>query len=378
MGSLLHLESKWGGEILRGDPAVLPLPDDRDLQLERFCRLAQQTLRAPAAIVTIGSDHRQWVKASQGREVADALPAEEPLPLEIFGRVVESDQPVELQFDAAACEGGAAIWIETGPAASLLATPLRDRDGGLLGTLSVLDARPRKWNAWQRDALTTIAAIVENHIDTDTKVAGMRAEQWRSDLVAREMSHRMRNVFTVVSGFVTISAKNHPGSAGLAQMILGRIEAFATANDYVVSKQSPLAAASDRAELAGLIEVLCRAYDSSGRISVEGGALPVNEKAALVISLVIHELGTNSLKYGSLSCPDGRVAIRCEEAGARFRIVWREYDGPSIDCPPTRIGFGSRMCQQAVAGSIDGKVTYDWRPDGLTVSIDAARAALIK
>ena len=380
MGESLYLQSNRDYEFSLPDPMPISLSGggDCDGQLDRFCLLATQTIRSPAALITIGSDHRQWIKACCGMMAPDPARLDEPLPTSIFSHIAESAEPIALDLAEWGADYLEMLQVEEGAAASLLATALRDRDGNLLGTVSVLNNRPRQWNAWRREALTSIAAIIENHIDTDTKVASIRAAQWRSDLVAREMSHRMRNVFTVVSGFVSISARKHPESAALASMILGRIEAFATATDYVVPKEHAGSKSTDKAELDGLIRNLCRAYDTNGRIEIHGGRLPMMEKAALVISLVIHELGTNSLKYGSLSAPGGKVSVDCHEAGDRFRIIWREHDGPTIASPPTRVGFGSRMCKQAVGGSLHGSVTYDWKPEGLTVIIEAERGLLIK
>ena len=95
-----------------------------------------------------------------------------------------------------------------------------------------------------------------------------------------------------------------------------------------------------------------------------------------------NELATNAAKYGALSVPEGRVAIAWElgggsaTAGPRFRMSWRESNGPPVS-QPTRKGFGHVVISQMVASSLRGQVTLDYAPDGLSWAIDTPSASVI-
>ena len=109
------------------------------------------------------------------------------------------------------------------------------------------------------------------------------------------------------------------------------------------------------------------------RIESDGPKIFLRPKAALAISMALHELATNAVKYGALSGPHGRVAITwapAGENGGRFRLEWREMDGPPVT-PPTRRGFGSRLLENGLAYDLGGEVRLAFEPTGLVCTIDA-------
>ena len=94
--------------------------------------------------------------------------------------------------------------------------------------------------------------------------------------------------------------------------------------------------------------------------------LPANDVQAL--SMIIHELATNAVKYGSLSQAEGKLAVTWERLpGRAVRLVWRE-DGPSEIEAPREGGFGSRLIGQLM-GQLRGGVRYEWRPSGLLAEL---------
>ena len=97
------------------------------------------------------------------------------------------------------------------------------------------------------------------------------------------------------------------------------------------------------------------------------------EMVATALSLALHELATNAVKYGALANNDGKVIINWSVEAGRFTLVWQELDGPAVSLPSRR-GFGSRMIEQALAASLMGEAAVDYCPAGVvfTVSTDAA------
>ena len=110
-----------------------------------------------------------------------------------------------------------------------------------------------------------------------------------------------------------------------------------------------------------------------GRVRVSGPPVQLPAKQSLALSLALHELCTNALKYGSLSVDEGTVdlAWRFDPATPRrLAISWCEANGPPV-APPSRRGFGSRLIDQVIASDLDGTVAMDFHPDGLACTITA-------
>jgi two-component sensor histidine kinase len=91
--------------------------------------------------------------------------------------------------------------------------------------------------------------------------------------------------------------------------------------------------------------------------------------------LVIHELATNSAKYGALSVPEGQIELTTSVDGD-VRITWQERGGPPIASAPTEFGFGSRLSEISIEQQLGGKLVRSWDPEGLTVRIDVAKNRL--
>ena len=98
-------------------------------------------------------------------------------------------------------------------------------------------------------------------------------------------------------------------------------------------------------------------------------------KSAVALSMALHELGTNALKYGALSVEQGSVAVRWSTSDDRFRLRWEERGGPPVS-PPTHRGFGSRMIERGLAAELRGEARIDWRPEGVVCTIDAPLVAI--
>lgn len=108
--------------------------------------------------------------------------------------------------------------------------------------------------------------------------------------------------------------------------------------------------------------------DAEDRFRVSGPEVRLKPSAALALSMALHELGTNAVKYGALSVPHGHVEIRWrldgEGADRRLTLHWREQGGPPVRMPE-RKGFGSRLIEQALAAELDGDVHVSYKVSGL-------------
>ncbi|MCV0382935.1 MAG: PAS domain-containing protein [Erythrobacter sp.] len=204
-------------------------------------------------------------------------------------------------------------------------------------------------------------------------------EQYRlsesRELLAGELSHRIKNIFAVVSGLVAIKARNHPEAQEFAGELSETIKALGLAHDYVRPVEGR------RGEsLRDLLSDLVAPYqDGSGqRIVVEGADSAIGHRAATPLALIFHELATNSAKYGALSCEDGRIRIELEETGTdELSIRWEEFSIPCDDVEAgSREGFGSRMLRLSVEGQLRGRFERTFTEDGLVCEITVPRSSL--
>lgn len=102
----------------------------------------------------------------------------------------------------------------------------------------------------------------------------------------------------------------------------------------------------------------------------------VGERTASALAMVIHELATNSVKYGSLSSASGFLDVSSTIDGDEIAVVWAETGGPPIDEEPVLKGFGSRLISRSVATELGGELVYDWQETGLVVTIRMSQARL--
>jgi two-component sensor histidine kinase len=127
------------------------------------------------------------------------------------------------------------------------------------------------------------------------------------------------------------------------------------------------------ASLEGVVRRALRPWreDERVRFQVEGPAVHLNPKRALALGMVFHELATNAAKYGALSNATGAVHVRWSilPDGKALRFIWEEHGGPPVAQPQCR-GFGLRLIEHGMEREISGKVTLDFRPEGLVCQWD--------
>ena len=123
-----------------------------------------------------------------------------------------------------------------------------------------------------------------------------------------------------------------------------------------------------------LARIEARAFDTGdqSRITISGPELLLSPDQAVGLGLILHELASNALKYGSLSVPSGKVDLDWRTKGPkgarRLVLTWRESGGPQVE-PPDRQGFGSILIRRGLAKVIDSDVTHEFRPDGVFAEI---------
>lgn len=211
---------------------------------------------------------------------------------------------------------------------------------------------------------------------TDIDQAKRAAEQ--NELLSRELSHRIKNIFAVISGLIGLTSRHEPALKPWARDLQHRIAALGRAHEFARPHSEMSRPELGTSTLRGLLTEIFRPYPAfdEGRIAVDGDDVYVDDRGATPVALAFHELATNAAKYGALSTPDGRVTVSVVADGPMMRIAWREEGGPRVASPPSRAGFGSRLAELSVVQQLGGEMTRDWRAEGLVVEMALPAAHL--
>ncbi len=185
------------------------------------------------------------------------------------------------------------------------------------------------------------------------------------ELLAGELAHRIKNVFAVINGLISLNARGNEQVQDYADTLKDTIRALSRAQDMALRVDT-----AQGGDLRELLIVLTEPYGTKGTDSVRvtGDKVMFSPRAATPLALVFHELATNSAKYGALSAKAGSVTITVEQKGESIKIGWQEEGGPAVNAPEDA-GFGSRLIDLALRNQLGGSMEKDWRPQGLNADI---------
>jgi two-component sensor histidine kinase len=209
-------------------------------------------------------------------------------------------------------------------------------------------------------------------------VTGRKQAEEGHELLAGEMSHRVKNLLAIASALTEITSRSSGSAVEMARELTQRLTSLGRAHDLI----RPIPGQEGRAALLGdLLTILLAPYDDmgafSGRIRVSVPRMGVGDEAATALALVLHELATNSLKYGALSVPTGTLDVSSSPPGSEAVIVWTERGGPPVTSPAGPGGFGSKLIVRSLA-QIGGSIERAWQPEGVVVTMRIKKNSLSK
>jgi PAS domain S-box-containing protein len=226
--------------------------------------------------------------------------------------------------------------------ASLFVSPVRDKDG----------------------------VVVQQFISL-VDLTRYKREQAQSEALIEELNHRVKNTLATVQAIAAQALRSSSDPAVVREAIESRLFALSCSHDLLTRESWEGAGLLDLVKLA--LKPFGVSNGRAGRVDITGDNIRVPPKAALALGIAFHELATNAVKYGAFSNDRGSVAIAWSighETGAnRLVLRWLEKDGPPVT-PPTGTGFGSRVLVRGLTHELDAKVHLDFRPDGLSCTID--------
>ncbi|MBZ9922922.1 sensor histidine kinase [Mesorhizobium sp. BR1-1-4] len=190
----------------------------------------------------------------------------------------------------------------------------------------------------------------------------------RQRLLLRELNHRVKNTLATVQALATQTVRHARQPSEFLKAFSARLQALGIAHGLL----------SDR-EWRGigireLVQIEIRPFDNAAqpRLAISGADLLLSPDQAVGLGLILHELASNALQYGSLSVASGKVDLDWKAQGKngdrRLVFTWRESGGPEV-APPERQGFGSILIRRSLAKVISSEVTHEFRRDGVFAEI---------
>ncbi|WP_022683689.1 sensor histidine kinase [Sphingobium bisphenolivorans] len=227
-----------------------------------------------------------------------------------------------------------------------------------------------RWTLGRALPIRDAEGRITRWIGTCTDINDQIAMVEEREVIAHELSHRIKNIFSVISGLIGLSAREHPEIRAVADDLRDRIMALGRAHDFVRPHNNLSQIPDGEGRLRGILEQIFIPYrDAQGpRILFSGEDPAIDDRSATPLALLFHELATNAAKYGALSTLRGRVHLSVQREGGDYRIEWLEEGGPPIG--PTKFqGFGSRLMQLSVERQLGGRMSREWRPKGLGLTL---------
>ncbi|WP_274630984.1 response regulator [Arvimicrobium flavum] len=200
------------------------------------------------------------------------------------------------------------------------------------------------------------------------------------DILLQEINHRIKNLFSLVAGLISLSARPATSVAELEADLRARMHALARAHELtlpeLVRETEPSVAGTTVVALLKAI-VAPHEHEQGARIAITGADAPLAGNSLTSLALLLHELTTNAVKYGALSSPTGELSVGISAVDQMLHLSWDERGGPTTAPTSCREGFGTTLEKAALKG-LDGTIAKDWRCDGLSLTLTVPLANLVR
>jgi PAS domain S-box-containing protein len=225
----------------------------------------------------------------------------------------------------------------------------------------------RRWFAPYPTPLRDSAGNMTGAINMLVDITERKEAEGQQKLLIDELNHRVKNTLATVQSLVAQTARSTGDLDEFQKAVEGRILALSRAHNQLSERRWA------DAELSQLLQSGLEPFLAKGNVILSGEPVQVPPQVALMISMAIHELATNAVKYGALSSTAGRIKVSwtTQANGARpgLRLCWIEQNGPPVVRPSYR-GFGSRLLERGVKVELGGETLMDFAAAGVRCEID--------
>jgi PAS domain S-box-containing protein len=264
------------------------------------------------------------------------------------------------------------------------------------------DDRPQTWARWQHSLATGTPYHVEYRLrhhsgeyrwvigraqcvrdeigeitrwyGTCTDIHDLKVAEEERQLLLRELNHRVKNLFAITSGMITMTARSSASVKTMAEALQGRLQALSKAHQLI---QPAISSGSHRGETVAfrtLVDEILSPHlaDGANQLSLAGPEILLGPHAATSFALIFHELATNAAKYGPFRDNSGRLDISWQMEAASLNVEWKESVAKSEITAPTGEGFGTKLARTSATHQLGGSINYAWLPGGVTIKLTAA------
>jgi two-component sensor histidine kinase len=352
-----HLEKKSRLGALARTALLDAAPDPG---LDKVTKLASQVVASDVSLISFVEKDRQFFVSSCGLPEPYASERQTPLSHSFCQHVVATNKPLiidDARSDPLVASNLAVVDLNV---ISYLGVPLQ-YDGETLGALCVINGAPRKWTDDDVRIITGFAGIIEHEIELRQYALNARSLAHQNATLAKEYHHRIKNALAVSGALVALSGKESSSVPDLVAKANSRLSALAKAHDALLSE-------IETVDLSELAHKLLKPYvtDAVGS-TISGPPVTLTSEQVTPVCLVLHELATNSAKYGAFG-NQGSVDLRwelvtCEDVS----MIWEEKLTSQFS-PDTPAGFGSLLLKTA-AVQLNGSLAVEWSDRGLQVTV---------
>lgn len=235
-----------------------------------------------------------------------------------------------------------------------------------------------------REANDVIEVLHQTSVELNERTKALQESERRTrhqnehlEFTMRELLHRSKNLLAIIQAMARQSSQGAQSFEDFQSAFASRLRAISHSHDLLVARNWHGAAIEDlvQMQLAPFLP------NGSKSVSAEGPHIVLTPKAAENIGLALHELATNSAKYGALSLPSGEVAVKWAIAsngpdGAEFCMSWREHGGPAVTSPQKR-GFGHKVLMGVAPSALNGKVALEFLAEGVVWTLRVRASELV-
>lgn len=220
----------------------------------------------------------------------------------------------------------------------------------------------------ERDVYGQPLRLIGAHLD----VTERKEAETQQNLLTQELAHRVKNTMAMIQAIASQTLRNAGSIEEAKTMLTSRLDALARAHDLLVGGRT------GSAPVGAIAQSIVSIQGDPERFAISGPDVMLGPKAALALTLILHELTTNAVKYGALSNDAGCVSLMWHvdeiEGVKQFRLRWQESGGPPVEAPSKR-GFGSRLIERSFPAARGGTETA-FLPTGVIFTLDAPFDAL--
>lgn len=333
------------------------LDTPREADFDDIVQLASRICETPISVVNLIDADRQWFKAEVGLGVRET-----PLDTSLCAHAILEREFMEIPDTLADCRMQDNALCTSDPGLRFYAGALLKTDEGLpLGTLCVLDFKPRELNSLQKETLQVLAKQIMAQLN-------LRAALARQELLRKEIDHRVKNSLASVAAMVKlqIARAKEPALRSALDAVEHRVRTVALLHEELYRTSE-----FDRIELSRYLgtiqEMLQESAPAGVSIQLEAAPLVVASSQAAAVGVIVSEFVINSFKYAFPEGRPGRISLKLEVDGDAARLMCRD-DGIGANIDAVKRGLGLRLIE-AYALQVGGKARFSDAAPGLALAV---------